>query len=124
MTRMNTHHHRRTRTDTRVIYTKTKPVSDEEFLAFTGAIYEMTGAQKLTGMVILAMGGYVGVFDAYHCHGEPFWITCEPGNPRNIGDKDIVTVYGQRDRSGDFIRVADVFVHKPGSKIYEEVHAL
>lgn len=124
MTRMISYQHGRTRTDTRMLYKKPKKVSDEEFNAFSGAMYEMSGAHKLTGMVILADKGYVGVFDAYHCYGEPFWIMCEPGNPRNIEDNDIVTVYGNRDRSGDFFKVADVFIHKPGSKIYEEVHAL
>jgi hypothetical protein len=124
MTRMDKHRHGRTRTDTRLLYHKSKPVSDEAFNAFMGFLYEQTGAQKVTGMVILAAGGYVGVFDAYHCYGEPFWINCEPGNPRNIEDQAIVTVYGIRDRNGDFVRIADVFIHKPGSKVYEEVHAL
>jgi len=89
-----------------------------------GALYEITGAQHVTGMVMLAAEGYVGVCDAYHDYYEPFWLNSEPGNPRGIKDRDIVTVYGLRDRNGDFYKVADVFIHKPGSKIYEEVHAL
>jgi hypothetical protein len=87
-------------------------------------MYETMGAQRVTGMVMLAAGGYVGVCDAEHIYYDPFWLLSEPGNPRNIQDRAIVTVYGFRDCNGDFYHVGEVIVHKPGSKIYEWVVSL
>ena len=45
MTRSNSFRYTRSRTDTRLLYKKLKPKSDEEFNAFTGVIYESLGAK-------------------------------------------------------------------------------
>jgi|GEM_PF-3249701 len=124
MTRSNSFRHSRSRTNTRLLYKKPKPVSDYAFDLMIGSMYEGFGAQAVTGMVILSGDGTVGIFDADNLCYDPFWLINEPCNPRNIEDYAIITVYGRRDRCGDFYEVAHVVKHPPGSKVYEEVHAL
>lgn len=121
--RMRSYRHISRSTGPRTLKKKSKK-SDEQFLSFMSGLYELTGTEHVTGGAIIADGGIVGIFDAKHLYYDPFWILCEPGNPRNIKDRDIITIYGLRDRNGDFYKVADVFVHKPGTKIYEWVMSL
>lgn len=108
------------------IHIKKKPSleSEEKFNAFMGLIYESTGAQRVTGSVVLGSGGYIGVADANDPEFQIVWILDEPGNPRNLKDLDVVTAYGIKCSDGNICKTADVFKHKSRSKIYKEVMAL